>query len=60
MSLEDSTKKWQTHFFYVRNLGGRGDAINLPLFMNERPDAKVNWGYTLKKPSHGSSQPAWR
>ena len=32
MPLEDSIKKWQNSFFYVRNLGA--DRINLPPFVN--------------------------
>ena len=40
MPLEDSAKKWQNSFFYVRNLGT--DRINLPPFVDVRPRAKQN------------------
>ena len=39
--LEDSAKKWQNSFFYVRNLGV--DRINLPAFAIAPPRAKTNW-----------------
>lgn len=42
MPIEVSDKKWQNTFFYVRNIGGRADAINLPPFFNEQPLAKKN------------------
>ena len=49
MPLEDSAKKWQNSFFYVRNLGaGR---INLPPFVNSPPREKQNWRYYPKHPS---------
>lgn len=37
----------------MRNIGGRPDAINLPPFVNKRPAAKMNWGYSLKDPPPG-------
>ena len=40
MPLEDSAKKWQNSFFYVRNLGA--DRINLPPFVNFPPKEKKN------------------
>ena len=43
--LEDSAKKWQNSFFYVRNHGA--DHINLPPFTVVNPRAKTNWGYSL-------------
>ena len=47
--LEDSAKKWQNSFLYVRNLGtGR---INLPAFTIAPPRAKMNWGYSPRRPS---------
>ena len=49
MPLEDSAKKWQNSFFYVRNLGE--DRINLPPFINSPPWGKQNWGYYPKHPS---------
>ena len=42
--LEDSAKKCQNSFFYVRNLGA--DRINLPAFAIAPPRAKTNWGYS--------------
>ena len=42
MPIEDSAKKWQNSFFYVCNVGGGADAINLPPFINEQPLAKMN------------------
>jgi len=47
--LEDFTKKWQNSFFYVRHLGA--DRINLPAFAIVPPRAKLNWGYSLRRPS---------
>ena len=47
--LEDSAKKWQNSFFYVRNLGA--DRINLPAFAIAPPRAKTNWGYSPRRPS---------
>ena len=49
MPQEDSAKKWQNSFFYVRNLGE--DRINLPPFINSPPWGKQNWGYYPKHPS---------
>ena len=49
MPLEDSAKKWQNSFFYVRNLSA--DRINLPPFVNSPPREKRNWGYYPKYPS---------
>ena len=49
MPLEDSVKKWQNSFFYVRNVGE--DRINLPPFINSPPWGKLNWGYYPKHPS---------
>lgn len=42
MPLEDSTKKRQDSFFYVRNVGAGADCINLPPSINEPPHAKMN------------------
>lgn len=39
MPLEDSAKKWQKSFFYVRNVKPVVDFINLPPFVNELPHA---------------------
>ena len=47
--LEDSAKKWQNSFFYVRKLGA--DRINSPPFVNKPPRDKWNWGYYPKNPS---------
>ena len=47
--LEDSAKKWQNSFLYVRNHGA--DHINLPPFAIAPPWAKTNWGYSLRRPS---------
>ena len=47
--LEDSAKKWQNSFFYVRNLGE--DRINFPPFINSPPWRKQNWGYYPKRSS---------
>ena len=47
--LEDSAKKWQNSFFYVRNPGA--DRINLSAFAIAPPQAKTNWGYSLHRPS---------
>ena len=49
MPLEDSAKKWQNSFFYVRNLGA--NRINLSPFVNSLPRGKQNWGYYPKYPS---------
>ena len=49
ISQEDSAKKWQNSFFYVRNLGA--DRINLPAFSIAPPRAKTNWGYLPRRPS---------
>lgn len=49
MPLEDSAKKWQNSFFYVRNLGA--DRINLPPFADVTPHAKTNWSYCPKDPA---------
>ena len=51
LPLEDSAKKWQTTFFYVRNANPAVDVINLPAFYNASPLEKPNWGYCPKKPS---------
>ena len=40
MPLEDSVKKWQNSFFYVRNHGV--DHINLPPFIIAPPRVKTN------------------
>ena len=45
--LEDSAKKWQNFFFYVRNHGA--DHINLPPFAMAPPRAKSNWGYSPRR-----------
>ena len=47
--LEDSAKKWQNSFFYVRNLGA--DRINLPAFAITPPRSKMNRGYLPRRPS---------
>jgi hypothetical protein len=49
MPLEDSAKKWQNSFFYVRNLGA--DHINLPPFADVTPQAKTNWSHCPKNPA---------
>ena len=51
MPLEDSAKKWQNSFFYVRNLGE--DRINLPPFINSPQWGHQNWGYY---PKHSSQE----
>ena len=47
--LEDSAKKWQNSFFYIRNLGT--DCINLSAFVNMPSWVKQNWGYYPKHTS---------
>ena len=49
MPLDDSAKKWQNSFFYVRNHGA--DHINHPPFSIASPRVKTNWGYSLRRPS---------
>ena len=48
MPLEDSAKKWQNSFFYVRNLGA--DRIKLLPFVDASPRTKQNRGYYPKHP----------
>jgi hypothetical protein len=43
----ESTKKWQTTFFYMKNMDSTKDLINLPAF-STAPPAKTNWGYSPK------------
>jgi len=45
----ESAKKWQTSFFYVKNVDPAVDFINLPAFTNSAPTAKLHWGYDPKK-----------
>ena len=51
LPLEDSAKKWQTTFIYVRNVVPAVDVINLPEFHNAPPLEKPNWGYCPKRPA---------
>lgn len=46
--LDDFAKKWQNSFYYTRNLGA--DRINLPAFAIAPPRAKMNWGYSPRRP----------
>ena len=46
---EDSSKKWQNSFFYVRNHGA--DRIILPAFAITPSRAKMNRGYLPRRPS---------
>ncbi|KAI4993328.1 hypothetical protein ZWY2020_007641 [Hordeum vulgare] len=43
MPLQDSMKKWQRGFFYVKNASPNRDAINMPPFAIEPPTTKKNW-----------------
>jgi hypothetical protein len=38
-------KKWQTTFFYVKNVDPARDLINLPAFSLAAPTGKQNWGH---------------
>ena len=57
LPLEDSAKKWQTTFFYVRNADLAVDVINLLEFRNAPPREKPNWGYCPKKPRRRCGRP---
>ncbi|KAE8780994.1 hypothetical protein D1007_45798 [Hordeum vulgare] len=50
LPLQDSIKKWQKGFFYVKNIDPSHDYINLPPFATAPPTAKQNWKVTLSKP----------
>ncbi|KAE8778293.1 hypothetical protein D1007_48804 [Hordeum vulgare] len=50
LPLQDSMKKWQKGFFYVKNIDPSRDYINLPPFAIGVPTAKQNWKATLPKP----------
>ena len=51
LPLEDSAKKWQKSFFYVKNADPANDRINLPPFVDVPPTEKLNWGRNPKSPS---------
>lgn len=49
--LEDSVKKWQKSFFYVKNTNPTMDCINLPPLVNAPPSEKLNRGHNPRSPS---------
>lgn len=60
--LEESVKKWQRSFFYVKNANPAVGRINLPPFVNASPTAKQNWATTQRSRRGRSSTYAasWR
>ncbi|KAE8774518.1 hypothetical protein D1007_53075 [Hordeum vulgare] len=48
--LQDSVKKWQRGFFYVKNVDLVLNYINLPPFAIDPSTVKLNWKSTLPKP----------
>ncbi|KAE8788624.1 hypothetical protein D1007_37188 [Hordeum vulgare] len=49
LPLQDSIKKWQEGFFYVKNVNPSSDFINLPPFAIAPSTAKKNWKTLLPK-----------
>ncbi|KAI5021698.1 hypothetical protein ZWY2020_058428 [Hordeum vulgare] len=49
MPLQESIKKWQKGFFYVKNVNPAHDALNMLPF-NINPPTKLNWGVKFPKP----------
>ncbi|KAE8819935.1 hypothetical protein D1007_02112 [Hordeum vulgare] len=50
LPLQDSVKKCQRGFFYVKIVDPLHDFINLPPFPIAPPTAKLNWSSSLPKP----------
>ncbi|KAE8799500.1 hypothetical protein D1007_25079 [Hordeum vulgare] len=49
LPLQESIKKWQKGFFYVKNVDPARDALNMPPF-NINPPTKLNWVVKFPKP----------
>ncbi|KAE8798128.1 hypothetical protein D1007_26597 [Hordeum vulgare] len=51
LPLQESVKKWQKGFFYVKSAYPKNDCINRPPFIIAPLPAKLNWKSTLVKPA---------
>ncbi|KAE8780392.1 hypothetical protein D1007_46473 [Hordeum vulgare] len=50
LPLQDSVKKWERGFFYVKNVNPQDDHINRPPFINVPLTEKLNWQSDLPHP----------